>query len=290
MANTTGQIDTCIEIVTPENIAFQYRVAGPFRRLPAFLIDLAIRLAVAAVGLVVAIFGFGSIGSPTVGLGIMLLVWFVLAWFYGGLFETFWNGQTPGKRLMGIRVVSVEGQPITPFQAILRNFLREVDAQPFIFYQIGLLAAILNDRFQRLGDLAAGTMVVVEQERYLQGVVPSNEPEAVRISGLIPLSFQPGRSFTRALAAYVQCRRLFPRGRRLELARYVAEPLREQFRLPADTDLDMLLCGLYRRTFLVEREERTKTPQRSLPIISPVAETAQPDEAIASDESLPTTQ
>ena len=54
----------------------------------------------------------------------------MLSWFYVGLFEALWNGQTPGKRLMGIRVVSVEGQPITPFQAILRNILRVVDAQP----------------------------------------------------------------------------------------------------------------------------------------------------------------
>lgn len=63
---------------------------------------------------------------------------------------------------MGIRVVSIEGQPITPLQALLRNILREVDAQPIVFYQVGLRTAMLNRRFQRLGDLACGTMVVVE--------------------------------------------------------------------------------------------------------------------------------
>jgi len=210
MANATGQIDTRIEIVTPENIAFQYRVAGPFRRLPAFLIDLAIRVGVAVVGMIAAVLAFGSAGVEGVGLGAGLLLWFVLSWFYGGLFEALWNGQTPGKRMMRIRVVSVEGQPITPFQAILRNILRDVDSQPLVFYQIGLLAAMLNDRFQRLGDLASGTMVVIEEGRRLQGVVPVREPEAIRIGALIPPSFQPSRSLTRALAAYVERRQLFP--------------------------------------------------------------------------------
>jgi uncharacterized RDD family membrane protein YckC len=262
MANATGQIDTRVEIVTPENIAFQYRAAGPFRRLPAFLIDTAIRVVVVAVGTMAAMIAFGSAGVIGVGLGIGLLLWFALAWFYGGLFETFWNGQTPGKRLMGIRVVSVEGQPITPFQAILRNILREIDAQPLFFYQIGLLAAMLNDRFQRLGDLASGTMVVIDERQQLQGVMPSREPEAIRIGTLIPPNFQPSRSLTRALAAYVQRRPLFPHGRRLEIARHVGEPLRRELQLPVDTDLDMLLCGLYRRAFLVERDDRPAAPRQ----------------------------
>ena len=250
MANAIGQIDTRIQIVTPENIAFQYRVAGPFRRLPAFLIDLAIRIGLAIVGMIAAALALG-----TVGFGLGMLLWFALSWFYGGLFEALWNGQTPGKRLMGIRVVSVEGQPITPFQAILRNILRDVDAQPIIFYQIGLLTAMLNDRFQRLGDLASGTMVVIEEGRHLQGVVHIHEPEAIRLGALIPPSFQPSRSLACALAAYAQRRPLFPLGRRLEIARHVGEPLRQKFQFPADTDLDMLLCGLYRRAFVVERDE-----------------------------------
>ena len=286
MANATGQIDTRIEIVTPENIAFQYRVAGPFRRLPAFLIDLAIRVGVAVVGMIAAVLAFGSAGVEGVGLGAGLLLWFVLSWFYGGLFEALWNGQTPGKRMMRIRVVSVEGQPITPFQAILRNILRDVDSQPLVFYQIGLLAAMLNDRFQRLGDLASGTMGVIEEGRRLQGVVPVREPEAIRIGALIPPSFQPSRSLTRALAAYVERRQLFPLGRRLEIARHVGEPLRRKFQLPAETDLDMLLCGLYRRAFLVERDDRTdQSAQGGSAFKEPPSRTMQLANAIVVDES-----
>jgi uncharacterized RDD family membrane protein YckC len=273
MANTNGQIDTRIQIVTPENIAFQYRVAGPFRRLPAFLIDLAIRVGVAVLGMIAAALAFGSVGVTGVGLGLGLILWFGLSWFYGGLFEALWNGQTPGKRVLGIRVVSVEGQPITPFQAILRNILRDVDAQPFMFYQVGLLAAMLNDRFQRLGDLASGTMVVIEEGRRLQGVVPIRESEAIRIAGLVPPGFEPSRSLARALAAYVQRRQLFPLGRRLEIARHIGEPLRQKLEFPVETDLDMFLCGLYRRAFIVERDCQIETPT---PAGSPFANVVAP--------------
>ena len=268
MADATGQLDTHIDIVTPENIAFHYRVAGPFRRLPAFLIDLAIRVGVAALGMLAALLAFGAAGVGGVGFGLGMLLWFLLAWFYGGLFETFWNGQTPGKRLMKIRVVSIEGQPITPLQAVLRNILREIDAQPLWLYQIGLLAAMSNRRFQRLGDLASGTMVVVEQPQQLPGVVRTGEPEAVRVAALVPPSFQPSRSLARALAAYAQRRRLFPWGRRMEIARHLGEPLRQRFQLPVNIDLDLLLCGLYHRTFIADHDDQSSqgsSPFRETP-------------------------
>ena len=260
---TGGQIDTCIEIVTPENIAFQHRVAGPFRRLPAFLIDMVIRGVLGAIATIAALFAFGSIGAVGLGIGGAMVIWFVLGWFYFGLFEALWNGQTPGKRLMGIRVVSVEGQPITPFQAILRNILRIADAQPAGLYLVGLVAATLNDRFQRLGDLPSGTMVVIEEQRYLRGVVRIHEPEAIRAAASIPPTFQPSRSLGRVLAAYVQRRQLFPWGRRIEIARHIGEPLRQKFQLPPGTDLDMLLCGLYRRAFIADRTE--EPPQSASP-------------------------
>ena len=256
MPNELGQFDTSIEIITPENIAFRYRVAGPFRRLPAYLIDLLIRVAVAGAGsfglmIVVGIAGL----EPTWGLGASLVLFFLLAWFYGGWFETYWNGQTPGKRLMQIRVVSVDGQPINGLQAVLRNLLRAIDMQPLCFYQLGLLTAMMNDRFQRLGDLACGTMVVVEERQWLHGVIRTGEPDVKRIAGLIPPNFRVDRTLARALATYVQRRRTFSWGRRLEIARHLGEPLRNKFNLPPSTNLDLLLCGLYHRTFITERQD-----------------------------------
>lgn len=253
MAATHGQLDTTVEIVTPENIAFRYQVAGPFRRLPAYLIDLAIRIVVAVAALVGMAIVFGLAGIPDVGLGVALVIWFFLSAFYGGVFEAYWNGQTPGKRAMQIRVISVDGQPINGLQAVLRNILRAIDMQPGLFYMIGLLTAMMNNRFQRLGDLACGTMVVVEEPQWFHGLVRISEPEAMRLASLVPVDFQPSRPLARALATYVQRRPHFPSVRRLEIARHLGEPLRDRFDLPVETDLDQLLCALYHRTFITDR-------------------------------------
>lgn len=298
MADVTGgQIDTRIEIVTPENIAFQYRVAGPFRRLPAYLIDVVIRfVALIIIVLVIRIF-FGAVRADAVGIGLRLFILFLFEWFYFGLFEALWNGQTPGKRLLGIRVVSVEGQPIAPFQAILRNILRIVDALPVLvlplmpefsvplwLYLVGFTAMVLNDRFQRLGDLPAGTMVVIEEQRFLRGVVRINEPEAIRMAAVIPPTFQPSRTLARTLAAYVQRRQLFPWGRRIEIARHIGEPLRQKFGLPPGIDLDMLLCGLYRRAFIADR---TAEPQGASPFGASANSAPQFVSATVAEELLP---
>jgi uncharacterized RDD family membrane protein YckC len=255
MPNGAAQLDTRIEIVTPENIAFQYRVAGPFRRLPAYLLDAIIRALIIAAGALILGMTLGFSGLPGLSIGLIFILWFAISWFYGGLFETFWNGQTPGKRLMRIRVVSIDGQPINGIQAVLRNFLREVDALPFYLFQVGLLSAMMNDRFQRLGDLAAGTMVVVEEGHWLRGLTQLGDPEVARLAAQIPVNYLPKRSLARALSAYVERRGAFAWGRRLEIARHVAEPLREKFNLPPNTNLDLLLCALYYRTFITERQD-----------------------------------
>ena len=263
MAERTGQLDTRIEIVTPENIAFLYRVAGPFHRLPAYLIDILVRVFVAAVAFFGVLFVFGLAAAPGVGIGLWLVLWFVLEWLYGGLFETYWNGQTPGKRLTRLRVVSTNGQPINGFQAVLRNVLRAVDAMPIVplfgalpvpTYQLGLLATMLNDRYQRLGDLACGTMVVIEESPTRYGVIAIEEPDAIRLAGLLPATFQPSRSLALALSNYVARRRRFGWSRRVEIAQHLAEPLRRQFGLPRETSPDLLLCALYHRTFFSHEE------------------------------------
>jgi uncharacterized RDD family membrane protein YckC len=256
MADDRRQLDNTIEIVTPENIAFRYQVAGPFRRLPAYLIDLALRIALFVLASMALSIVFGLAGLPGMGTGLVLVFWFMLEWFYGGLFETFWNGQTPGKRMLRVRVLSVDGQPINGLQAVLRNVLRAVDQQPLVFSLVGLITASLNERFQRMGDLACGTMVVVDEPQWFHGVVRVNAPEAIRLAGQIPASFVASRTLARALAAYVSRRANFHPMRRLEIAWHLAEPLRERFDLPPGTDPDMLLSGLYLRTFITDWSEQ----------------------------------
>ncbi len=263
MASEIEQLDTRIEIVTPENIAFQYQLAGPFRRLPAYLIDLCLRIAVVAIAVIAFSLAFGAIGQMGLGFGMVAVGWFVLDWFYGGLFEAYWNGQTPGKRLMRIRVVSDEGQPINGVQAVLRNFLRSADAMPvalfFPTYLLGLVSSAMNDRFQRLGDLAAGTMVIVEEPQRHYGVARVNEPEAIRLAAELPANLAISRSLARALSSYVQRRQAFPWRRRAEIAMHVAEPLRIKFGLPPGTSHDLLLCALYYRAFIADRVDEAAT-------------------------------
>ena len=229
MRTEHGQLDTTIEIVTPENIAFQYRLAGPFRRLLAWVIDLVIRFFFVAAMFFLMVLSTAFLGVPGVGVAVWLVTVFVVQWLYGALFEAFWNGQTIGKRVAGIRVLSKDGQPISGFQAVLRNVLRVADAQPFLLYLVGLCAATMNRRFQRLGDLAARTIVVVEETSRLRGVVPVVEPEAIHLAGLIPADFRASHTLARALVAYVERRQQFAWNRRMEIARHLRARCKSSF-------------------------------------------------------------
>src|SRR5215210_2380661 len=149
-------LDTTVRLVTPERITFQYPLAGPFRRAVAYLIDLAVLSGLCLVAFLLSLaLALGTIS----GLGLFLPAFFVLYFGYGATCEALCNGQTAGKRLVGIRVVSDRGVPITGAQAMLRNLLWAFDgAWPFAYLPaVGCM--LLTRKFQRLGDLAAGTIV-----------------------------------------------------------------------------------------------------------------------------------
>jgi uncharacterized RDD family membrane protein YckC len=244
-------LDATLHVVTPENIAFEYRLAGPFRRLPALLLDICIRI---AVQIALAYLVFGTIGFVSVGVAgfVFLLIYFIIDWFYGVLFETFLNGQTPGKYILGLRVLTENGQPINGMQAALRNILRAADAAAGLGC---LLVTTLNRKYQRLGDLVAGTIVVVEERHWLTGVAKLDDPRAIQLAAYLPPNFVVTRSMAKALATYVERRRFFTPPRRREVARHLAEPLLARFGLPLDTSYDLLLCALYYRTFIADRSQ-----------------------------------
>jgi len=265
MPTDRDQIDCSVRIVTPENISFLYEVAGPCRRLPAFLLDVGIRLGLA----LAALFACGLLGV-VVGqavFGPLLRSWFVLEWFYGGLFETFWNGQTPGKRMSGLRVLGVDGKPVSGLQAVLRNILRTVDIMPVVpaaalglstvplaipTLMIGLVTPALNRRYQRMGDLVCGTMVIVERPGALAGITELEDPRAAELAACLPAHFQVDRKLSLALSTYVERRRSLVAARRREIARHLAVPLLERFGLPRDTSHDLLLCALYHRAYIAD--------------------------------------
>src|SRR5687768_4191567 len=217
MAAEAKQLDDTIEIVTPENIAFEYRVAGPFRRVVAYLIDMVLRIALISIASIALYMSLAWLVGEAM-LAVTAILSFGMTWFYGGLFETFMNGQTPGKRMLGIRVLTVEGQPINGLQAMLRNLLRYVDLFPVVLMELlpppmplvpipvaflGLGFMTLTRRYQRLGDLVCDTMVIVEERQWLLGVTRLDDPRAVQLAAYLPMKFQVSRSLAKAIAAYV---------------------------------------------------------------------------------------
>ena len=165
------RLDTLTSAETPEGIALALRPAGVVARAGAFAIDLLIRGALMlVVSMVLAPLGrFGS--------GLALILWFALEWFYPVLFELLPSGATPGKRALGLRVTMDSGLPITPAASLLRNLLRTADFLPFA-YGLGLATVLMRSDFKRLGDIAAGTIVVHVQRATLHGTLPEAAPVA----------------------------------------------------------------------------------------------------------------
>jgi len=149
-------LDTARRIATPEGIELTLRLAGPVPRALAWLLDFLIRAAVLLV-LALALAPLGRLGSAGV-----LLAWFFLEWLFPAWCEVYWNGQTPGKRSLGIAVLNDDGTPVRWPAALARNLLRAIDFLPF-FYGFGLAAMLANRDFKRLGDLAANTLVVYRE-------------------------------------------------------------------------------------------------------------------------------
>lgn len=149
-------------VVTSERVAVTYRLAGLGSRFLAWLVDAGL---IALFGLMgVATAAVLDIGREGLGTALALLWIFALQWGYFLAFEWLWTGQTPGKRVVGIRVIQDKGMAVSFVQAAVRNFVRVVDALP-AFYALGFAAAAVSRHHRRLGDLAAGTLVVQVQGR-----------------------------------------------------------------------------------------------------------------------------
>jgi uncharacterized RDD family membrane protein YckC len=153
-----------LSIETPELVAIQMPIAGIGSRFIALLVDYLIWIpGILIVGRIFAFFlpslnAFNKL-SEQWAFAIYVFLIFLFNWGYFTLFEAFWNGRTPGKRVARIRVMQRSGRPIGLFESMARNFIRYVDQIPF-FYAVGAIAIFVTRDHQRLGDLAAGTLVV----------------------------------------------------------------------------------------------------------------------------------
>jgi uncharacterized RDD family membrane protein YckC len=162
-----------LSIDTPELVAIEMPLAGIGSRFIALLVDyiiwiVALLLLILIAYLVLpAINAFSGLSAQWTEAIVIFLV-FLFNWGYFTLFEAFWNGRTPGKRVAKIRVIHRTGRPIGLLESMARNLIRCVDMQPGIFiinlYAVGVITMFVTKNHQRLGDLVAGTLVVRDRE------------------------------------------------------------------------------------------------------------------------------
>src|SRR5262245_33893920 len=164
----TEDLTQTVDIETPELVVVSYTIAGLGSRVSAGLIDLVICI----LGLIAVVTGIALMApdgdqadgtmSGAVAIAILVVVQFVVLWGYYLLFEGLRDGQTPGKRLLGLRVVRDGGYSIDFSASAVRNLMRFVDLQPVFFYAVGITSIALSKTGKRLGDIVAGTVVVRE--------------------------------------------------------------------------------------------------------------------------------
>jgi uncharacterized RDD family membrane protein YckC len=227
-------------ISTPERVAFQYEIAGIGSRFLAQIVDsLIIAAILIAITVLAAALG-GIFSSGELALLIEIILGFILLAGYFLISEAAWNGQTIGKRAARLRVVGDHGEPLTVGQAAIRNLVRIVDFLPF-FYAIGMLTLFINGRGKRLGDFAAGTLVVRDRERislYDLSATPAGaaptpaSPSSIWAAPSVtpaapisePQTLDPG--LRRLVVAYASRREELPIARREALAQSAEAALR----------------------------------------------------------------
>ena len=267
-------LDTDVAIETPEHIVFHHRVAGPARRLLAYALDLLLCYGALFVLLLVIVLASAGAGGVTgafdsalgAGIGLWLVMLFATQWVYFALLEA-WRGTTPGKRALGLRVVTLEGRPIGFRAAALRNILRAADSLPITIAGgamaslFGGLASVtagasmtLTTRFQRLGDLVAGTMVIVDRDVVRGGPLGLWPPAGPEEQATLPDVVTLDADERHAIELFLRRRPRLGRAREQELAAMIAPKLAARFGVRYG-DPSRLLALLYDRAANAGRSE-----------------------------------
>lgn len=247
-----------IRLQTPESVEIEFTLAGIGNRALALLIDYTVLALTGTLALIAWSFVAGQLlelvaewtgSADRLGLwlfAITLLVTFALYGGYFVFFETLWQGQTPGKRLTGIRVISADGRPTGLAQATLRALLRPFDD----FFFIGAFLIALSRREQRLGDLVAGTLVIQEVRPLTTAAFPVSEA-AKQLAGQLvqqaDLSQLRPDDFA-VIREYLQRRRVMNLGARQRLSLNLARQARKAIALehvPPGTSAETFLEAIY---------------------------------------------
>ena len=177
------RLDTLRTIQTPEGVVLTLRAAGPVIRSLAWMLDVFVR------SVIYLLVGSALLILGEAGMGLLLVFAFLAEWFYPVIFEVLNKGQTPGKMALSIAVVHEDGTPVTLTDSILRNLLRAADFLPFA-YLSGFIAMCFTPDFRRLGDLAAGTLVVYRDRLK----PPASLPEEQSLAPPVPLDIEEQRA------------------------------------------------------------------------------------------------
>lgn len=251
-------LDTNVAIETPEHIVFRHRVAGPARRFLAYLTNLLLCYsALAVVTIVILLAAVGAAlttgtldGAAGLGIGLWLIIFFAVQWVYFAVLEG-WRGRTPGKAAFGLRVVTTTGRPIGFRAAALRNVLRAADALPLTYTAglvslAGLVSMSVTRRFQRLGDLVAGTIVIVPERAKASMPLVLWPPAQSAELATLPDDVRLDADERLAIEMFLRRRTRLGRARELELAAMIASPLAARLGFHAQ-DASRTLALLYDR-------------------------------------------
>ncbi|MEX2287363.1 MAG: RDD family protein [Planctomycetaceae bacterium] len=234
LADPAAPLTLQLRIETPENVVLNYQLAGPAPRLLAYLIDFGLRVASMG-GLCVALTPLAAL-FPGSAVGFWFVAWFLNSWGYYAISEGFFKGKTIGKHALGLRVIHEKGHPITFWPAVLRNLVRAADGLPYFLHGIGFVSTLLTRNFQRLGDLAARTVVIAERV-----VVLPTEP--VILERIQPLSrdelgsYVPPAEMLTAIDHFLGRRYVLSHDRGHEIASLLAKPLARRLNYRGDPNL-----------------------------------------------------
>ncbi len=235
-------LDTAYEVAVPEFVVFRYRIAGPTPRFFAVAIDhIMIAGGLLAVIILISVLGQSGLlaGKDAAGVAtfFFFIAFFLLYWFYFFFFEWLNRGRTPGKMLMGLRVVSADGTALDVLQVVIRSLLRVADMFPMIFlgwlfflpsYATGFIAILSTTGFQRLGDMAAGTLVVREGTERAHVELIKDERIA-SLADRLNVRVTPSPGFVQAVSDFAAARSRLTPERRLEIALSVEARVRHYF-------------------------------------------------------------
>jgi uncharacterized RDD family membrane protein YckC len=244
-----------VTVTTPENVGVTYRVAGFASRFVATLIDLIIQvLLLTLAGGAINLFAGAGLGLGSIATAVGFIAIFLILFVYAIFFEMLWGGRTPGKRLMGLRVIKDGGYPIDLVSSAIRNVLRFIDfgilpiSPPLILCGLpGLVAIFFSPTYKRIGDYAAGTLVIVEA-----GASPFDDRQAAPAPTASVATFLPLiRNLDRITQEdYRMVRRFTARRHQLDLnvqaalAERLARPLLDRLELPVQIHYQLQFADL----------------------------------------------